>query len=297
MQGITYPVGSLPSVTEDIFIRFVTHCQRSLSLRYNTIKLYLAGVRFHYIRHNMGDPLANTLRLPYILRAIQRTDNSTTNSRFPITCDILFKMCNVLKSECRLFDPFMRVMLQCVFKTAFYGFLRCGEFTCLSLTDSLFIRIQDITLVPDNSMFLLYLRSSKTDPFGKGVTIKIFENCVLNPVSTMHTYVLSRLAQGASPASPLFIDSFCSKEGEVKPLMRSSFITYLKETLTLAGIDHTSYNGHSFRIGAATSAAAAGVEDHLIQTLGRWSSTCYVRYIRTDPSIISIAQHNMSLLS
>ncbi|CAC5392902.1 unnamed protein product [Mytilus coruscus] len=36
---------------------------------------------------------------------------------------------------------------------------------------------------------------------------------------------------------------------------------------------------------AATSAAACGVEDHIIQTLGRWSSDCYIRYIRIDANV------------
>ena len=37
----------------------------------------------------------------------------------------------------------------------------------------------------------------------------------------------------------------------------------------------------SFRIGAATAAAQAGVEDSVIQLLGRWSSAAFLAYIRT----------------
>lgn len=47
----------------------------------------------------------------------------------------------------------------------------------------------------------------------------------------------------------------------------------------MLNLDDSKYRGHSFRIRAATS--AAGIEDHLIQTLGRWSSKFYTRYIRT----------------
>ena len=44
------------------------------------------------------------------------------------------------------------------------------------------------------------------------------------------------------------------------------------------------YSSHSFRIGAASAAAAAGIPDWQIQALGRWSSDCYRGYIRLPDS-------------
>ena len=55
---------------------------------------------------------------------------------------------------------------------------------------------------------------------------------------------------------------------------------HVRAALREKGIDDTKYAGHSFRIGAATSAAAVGVEDSLIKTLGRWESSAYLAYVK-----------------
>ena len=67
------------------------------------------------------------------------------------------------------------------------------------------------------------------------------------------------------------------------PLSKSKFIEAVREALTTAELPAKDYAGHSFRIGAATTAAAAGLQDSTIQTLGRWKSSSYQLYIRTSP--------------
>jgi hypothetical protein len=63
----------------------------------------------------------------------------------------------------------------------------------------------------------------------------------------------------------------------------------VKRIRTSLGYNSDLYSGHSFRIGASTTAGSK-LEDHLIQTHGRWSSLCYTRYIRTSMSTIKQAQ-------
>ena len=102
----------------------------------------------------------------------------------------------------------------------------------------------------------------------------------------MCKFIRIRINQGAKGSDPLFVDA------DNSVLCRSQFIVYLRHLVVLVGLNESEYNGHS-RIGAATTAAQAGVEDHLIQTMGRWSSNCYTRYIYTSTNVLKNAQHNM----
>ena len=60
----------------------------------------------------------------------------------------------------------------------------------------------------------------------------------------------------------------------------------LQSGLQSRGITASAYTGHSFRIKAATTAAARGIPDFLIKTLGRWESAAYTVYIRTPQSTL-----------
>ena len=283
-----WPTGSLPKISESVLIAFVTYCQQSLHLRYDTIKLYLAGIKFHYIKSNNVDIFAGNLQLPYILRAVKKTQsNASRGLRLPITFSILQELCTCLTSG--VFSPFLDLMYSCIFQVAFYGFLRCGEFT-VNNGASKYLSLQDVCFNSDAALCSLNLPTSKTDTFDEGVTIPISNPYPLFPVTTLKKYISIRKTRGASPSSPLFLNS----EFNAIPLTRSTFITNLKEVLSRTGHSDQQFSGHSFRIGACTSGAAAGIEDHLLQVLGRWKSGCYTRYIRTQLASFTEAQAKMS---
>ncbi|VDI64285.1 Hypothetical predicted protein [Mytilus galloprovincialis] len=268
-------INSVPIIDEDCLIYFVTYCKNSLKLAHATIKLYLAGIRHNYLRIEHPDPLSNCARLECILRGIKKSQNNVKQKRLPITSQILKQLCCMLQQG--VFSPFVDLMLQCSFNLAFFGFLRCGEFTYsskIARQDTLLIQNIDFDLNFQN--FTVHLNSSKCDPFREGINITIFENDIFSPVDLMRRYIQVRKNHGARPDSYLFVND----EYNNAPLSRDTFIARLRESLFRLGYNDSKFCGHSFRIGAATSAAAAGVEDHIIQTLGRWSSDCYIRYIR-----------------
>ena len=70
---------------------------------------------------------------------------------------------------------------------------------------------------------------------------------------------------------------FRFKDG--RGLTRARFVEAVRRALVAAGIEAQSYSGHSFRIGAATTAAAKGVPDSLIKTLPYTSGLLRSNYV------------------
>ena len=51
----------VPYIDENQLLYFVAYCQKTLNLKYQTIKLYLAGIRHFIIRLGGYDPMANNV--------------------------------------------------------------------------------------------------------------------------------------------------------------------------------------------------------------------------------------------
>ena len=130
MCGFSSNMQVLPYITEDTLIYFVTHCARVLNLKHSTIKLYLCGIRFKYMQAGIQSPFTdrnNLPRLATILQAIKKTHGSSAKLRQPITYNILTSICTTLRGG--VFDTHTDLLLLTVCVVAFFGFLRCGEFT------------------------------------------------------------------------------------------------------------------------------------------------------------------------
>ena len=66
-----------------------------------------------------------------------------------------------------------------------------------------------------------------------------------------------------------------------QPLTKAKLTDHIQQALCSLGLPYQDFTGHSFRIGTATMAANAGLEDSVIRTLGRWNSSAFLVYIRT----------------
>ncbi len=168
-----------------------------------------------------------------------------------------------------------RGMLRAAALLCFFGFCRSGEITVLSASaydERVHLAWGDVAVVKGSaSMVRIHLKRSKCDQLGRGVDIFVGRtHSELCPVSATLHYVGLR---GPTPG-PFFI--FADRS----PLTKFKFVARLREALTSLGLRSCDYAGHSFRIGAATAAAQAGLEDSVIQSLGRWSSDAFLRYIR-----------------
>ena len=217
-------------------------------------------------------------RLRQVLRGVKIERGKlrkAPKARLPITPMILRKMLQSWLDRDQLFNS---IMLWVASLVTFFSFCRSGETTVEDenkYDSSVHLSFSEVAV--DNAespnMISLNIKHSKTDQGAVGVRVIMGRtDDDLCPVSALLTYLERR---GSTPGALFQWDNRI-------PLSKTKFVDATRQALSAANLPAKDYVGHSFRIGAATTAATAGLEDSTIQTLGRWKSTSYQLYIRTS---------------
>ena len=273
---ITYNIYSPFPVSERLLCYFSSVLAVD-GLAPQTVKVYLSAVRSMQISLGLPPPRdQSTLpMLKRVLDGIRRCkslDGSRPRTRLPITPAVLRWIQAPLVESNGLDGP----AFWAIAVPAFFGFFRLVELLLeseASYTPSLHLSWGDVAIDyrSATSMLRIHLKKSKCDQFGNGADILLgCTGCDLCPVSAIMTFIGSR----CSTPGHFFVDN-------QKSITKSRFVVKVRDALRTAGYPEEQFAGYSFRIGASTSAAMAGVEDSMIQTLGRWHSAPFLRYIRT----------------
>ena len=267
----TYRIPTPLPVSQSTLCYFILALAKE-GLAYSTIKCYLSAVRHLHILHNLPEPRSAPMpKLSLVERGIRKASH-TRPPRLPIGPAIL-RQIRALWSPSA--DQRETIMLWAVCTTCFFGFFRLGELVANTRQDdqnTLQYRDVAIDSIISPTMLEIRLRHSKTDRFGTGVSIFLGRSLNdLCPVAAMLAFLVVR----GGNDGPLF----CNPDGS--PVTKYQVISNVRLALQTLGLDDKAYAGHSFRIGAATTAAERGLEDSLIKALGRWESEAFQLYIRT----------------
>lgn len=278
-------------LSEEQLCRYVSFLARE-GLRHSSIKGYLSAIRRMQILGGMGDPFAASWPLlEYTLRGIKLEQSKNAafreKPRLPITPTILRLLRKFWEEDKSNPDHIMLWAACCML---FFGFLRSGEVTVPSWKQyepGGHLSVGDVMLDSPStpSVIRVRIKQSKTDPFRKGVLICLGRtNNDLCPVGAVSAYLAVR---GSTPG-PFFLLANGS------PLSREVLVDRVRAALVPSGLDTSHYSGHSFRIGAATTAATVGIEDSLIKTLGRWQSSAYLLYVRIPREQLAVVSKRLS---
>ena len=241
------------------------------------MKLYLAGIKSYQLDLGINCSAFLDPRLERTIQGIKRDHGEPEHRiRTPLTRPHLIHILQHLQH--RNYD---NLVMRAVFTLAFAGFLPVGEFTYNGADLELGLSFANWFLTKTSSSIRnsgahmeLALPSSKTDPFRKGIKLTIAasydEACAVQAMGDFLAKDTHR---------PQHAPLFCVGIEKQDAFTHEHVVQKLQGLARTAGMTDGIWNGHSFRRGAATWAAESNISETEIQTLGRWKSDAYKRYI------------------
>ena len=237
--------GLSPMPTQPKIIAFyITHLSKSS--KFSTLKRRIASIS---VIHKLKGHYLDT-KHPIImenLHGIKRTLGSRQKAKKPI-------LINDLKLIIKAIDE-NKVRDKALILLGFAGGFRRSELVN--------ILHEDIEFVSEGVKILI--KRSKTDQSGEGIikAIPYFDNQEFCPVLTLKKYLNQKIS--------------INTEDKVFEISDKSVALIIKKYAQKAGLDPSSYAGHSLRSGFATTAAEFGAEERNIMAMTGHKTTQMVR--------------------
>ncbi|XP_069823144.1 uncharacterized protein [Dendropsophus ebraccatus] len=238
----------------------------SKHLSHSAIVKMLAGVSF-FLKLFGFSSVSGFFIVKQVLKGYKK-GRVSPDARRPITVDLLLKLHGSLVSVCS--SDFEVVLFQALFSLAFFGAFRLGELVSFSKISPSGLLLSDVSI--SSGILSVLIRFSKTDQLGRGSVLRInaFSGSEVCPIKCLSSYLAIRPA----------IDGVLFIHEDLSFVTRYQFNRVLRLCLVNLGLGNLRFTSHSFRIGAATEAASAGLDEQLIRRLGRWDSNRFKLYIR-----------------
>jgi hypothetical protein len=242
-----------------------------------SIKKYLIGLKAWHHLHGAVYPESNKPRIDLMLRASSRHDALLVSK--PVKPPVMLWHLMLLFTSLHGKSNFDSAVLDlCI--VAFWGLARLSELTYdkkegpLRYDNS--VLTTDVTFTTSDNdlgeLATISLRNAKTaGPGGTQLLLLTEQPHILCPVRAIRR----RLADSESDRTSLF--GYQSTSGRLHVTRRAA-VDRIQQVLMENG--ETRLLGHSFRVGGASLRHALGMPDAEVRALGRWTSRCYLLYIR-----------------
>jgi hypothetical protein len=269
--------------TEDTLIAFAVWSAARVSV--TSVRKYVGHVRAYH--KTLMLPIGEASDMPRLQQVLEGLERSQVQSRdrrlrLPVTHDILSQMraaklaASASPMDSDVYSMSNPTLSDAVYAMAFLGSLRPGEIGQSDPRTSPLLIKNWTVHTPSTAAGIrfgtLHLAHRKNQQLGEHCDVVIgVTNSDICAVTAMDKYLNARRAAGEvlSDSSLLFPTRL--KDGSFKALSYELLTESLNKDLQRAGFPADQYNGHSFRIGAATSMGLHGVPDYWIEDLGSWA--------------------------
>ena len=256
-------------------MRYIVYLVEVIGVVPETARQYFSLFQGWHMK-TQGIKLAGGLkleRLPAMVKGLKRLHGGTPKE---VRRNISPELLRLAMDKC--LDPAtpLHANLRAAIATAFQGLLRSQEFCGTSKANT--IHRSDLRKLSALMAIIMIHPCKNMNHLGSGKTCPLVIGAggkFIDAVAEIANLMRVDPSASADNATPLFRDPSSNK-----PFTYAQIRSVCDQLLRSVGLDPADFGTHFLRISGASALFAAGANETIIRTMGRWSSDLYRVYVR-----------------